>query len=182
MYVMYVLFACATAFLLAEPMGPLTRLARFLIGLVLVFLLWRPLVQVPERLIRAHLWAHLLLAATVVLSLAYAPSQAWRPLRSLGAGYRLQGVIIPMLPPRVGEVGAILLGLALIGLICRKLSLFPAVRVDRAGRRTDRGEPDPDVGGGGRLRAGDRADRRPGRRGPDGSPAWRCQGCSGSRS
>jgi hypothetical protein len=126
MYVMYVLFACATAFLLAEPMGPLTRLARFLLGLILVFLLWRPLVQIPERLVRAHLWAHLLLAATVFLSLAYAPSQAWRPLSSLGAGYRLQGVIIPMLPPRVGEVGAILLGLALIGLICRKLSFLPA--------------------------------------------------------
>jgi hypothetical protein len=125
-YVMYVLFATATAFLLAEPLGPLMRLARFLIGLVLVFLLWRPMVQIPERLIRAHLWAHLLLAATVVLSLAYAPSQAWRPLRSLGAGYRLQGVIIPMLPPRVGEVGAILLGLALIGLVCRKLSAIPA--------------------------------------------------------
>ncbi len=73
LYVMYVLFASATAFLLAEPLGPLMRLARFLIGLVLMFLLWRPLVQVPERLIRAHLWAHLLLAATVVLSLAYAP-------------------------------------------------------------------------------------------------------------
>ncbi|GAA2789587.1 hypothetical protein [Kribbella solani] len=127
LYVMYVLFACATAFLLAEPMGPLTRLARFLIGLVFLFLLWRPLVQVPERLVRAHLWAHLLLGATVVLSLAYSPSQAWRPLRSLGTGYRLQGVIIPMLPPRVGEVGAILLGLALIGLVCRKLSTLPAV-------------------------------------------------------
>jgi Na+-translocating ferredoxin:NAD+ oxidoreductase RnfD subunit len=108
-------------------MGPLIRLARFLIGLVFVFLLWRPLVQVPERLVRAHLWAHLLLAATVVLSLAYAPSQAWRPLSSLGTGSRLQGVIIPMLPPRVGEVGAILLGLALIGLLCRKVSALPAV-------------------------------------------------------
>lgn len=127
LYVMYVLFACATAFLLAEPLGPLTRLARFLIGLILVFLLWRPLIQIPERLVRATLWAHLLLAATVVLSLAYAPSEAWRPLNSLGAGYRLQGVIIPMLPPRVGEVGAIVLGLALIGLICRKLSTLPAV-------------------------------------------------------
>ncbi|MFK4085976.1 O-antigen ligase family protein [Kribbella sp. NPDC020789] len=126
-YVMYVLFATATAFLLAEPMGPLTRLARFLIGLVLIFLLWRPLVQVPERLVRAHLWAHLLLAITVVASLAYAPGLAWRPLSSLGAGSRLQGVIIPMLPPRVGEVGAILLGLALIGYLCRKLSLLSAV-------------------------------------------------------
>ncbi|MFF0271242.1 O-antigen ligase family protein [Kribbella sp. NPDC004536] len=126
LYVMYVLFACATAFLLAEPMGPLTRLARFMIGLVFVFLLWRPLIQVPERLVRAHLWAHLLLGATVVLSLAYAPSQAWRPLSSLGTGSRLQGVIIPMLPPRVGEVGAIMLGLALIGLLCRKLSALPA--------------------------------------------------------
>ncbi|HWD82061.1 MAG TPA: hypothetical protein VG497_24355 [Kribbella sp.] len=128
-YVMYVLFACATAFLLAEPMGPLTRLARFMIGLVLVFLLWRPLVQIPERLVRAHLWAHLLLAATVVLSLAYAPSQAWRPLSSLGTGSRLQGVLIPMLPPRVGEVGAILLGLAVIGLLCRKLSPLPGFAV-----------------------------------------------------
>ncbi|WUJ68662.1 hypothetical protein OG809_26575 [Kribbella soli] len=127
LYVMYVLFACATAFLLAQPMGPLTRLARFLIGLVFVFLLWRPLVQVPERLVRAHLWAHLLLAATVVLSLVYDPGQAWRPLSSLGTGSRLQGVIIPMLPPRVGEVGAILAGLALIGLVCRKLSALPAV-------------------------------------------------------
>ncbi|WP_432891904.1 O-antigen ligase family protein [Kribbella sp. CA-245084] len=127
LYVMYVLFACATAFLLAQPMGPLTRLARFLIGLVFVFLLWRPLVQVPERLVRAHLWAHLLLAATVVLSLVYDPGQAWRPLSSLGTGSRLQGVIIPMLPPRVGEVGAILCGLALIGLVCRKLSALPAI-------------------------------------------------------
>ena len=127
LYVMYVLFACATAFLLAEPMGPLTRLARFLIGLVFVFLLWRPLVQVPEQLVRARLWAHVLLAATVVLSLVYDPGQAWRPLSSLGTGSRLQGVIIPMLPPRVGEVGAILLGLALIGLVCRKLSALPAV-------------------------------------------------------
>ncbi|TCO52055.1 hypothetical protein EV646_1011052 [Kribbella antiqua] len=126
LYLLYVMFATATAFLLAEPLGPLMRLARFLIGLLLIFLLWRPLVQVPERLIRAHLWAHLLLASTVVASLAYAPSQAWRPLRSLGAGYRLQGVIIPMLPPRVGEVGAILLGLALIGFLCRKLALLPA--------------------------------------------------------
>ncbi|WP_406056987.1 O-antigen ligase family protein [Kribbella sp. NBC_00889] len=127
LYVLYVMFAVATAFLLAEPLGPLTRLARFLIGLILVFLLWRPLVQVPERLVRAHLWAHVLLAATVVASLAYAPSQAWRPLSSLGTGYRLQGVIIPMLPPRVGEVGAILFGLALLGLLCRKLSMIPSV-------------------------------------------------------
>ena len=126
LYVLYVMFAVATAFLLAEPLGPLTRLARFMIGLILVFLLWRPLVQVPERLVRAHLWAHVLLAATVVASLAYAPGQAWRPLSSLGTGYRLQGVIIPMLPPRVGEVGAILFGLALLGLLCRKLSFIPS--------------------------------------------------------
>jgi hypothetical protein len=140
LYLLYVLFATATAFLLAEPQGPLMRLARFLIGLVLLFLLWRPLVQVPERLIRAHLWAHLLLATTVMLSLAYAPSQAWRPLRSLGAGYRLQGVIIPMLPPRVGEVGAILLGLALIGFVCKKLAAVPAPKT-WAGRIFSLGVP-----------------------------------------
>jgi hypothetical protein len=126
LYVIYVLFATATCFLLADPLGPLLRLARLLLCLVLLFMLWRPLMQTPERLIRAHLWAHLLLAATVVLSVGYAPSQAWRPLSSFGTGFRLQGVIIPMLPPRVGEVGAILLGLAILALLARKLAVIPA--------------------------------------------------------
>ncbi|GAA1511836.1 hypothetical protein [Kribbella lupini] len=126
LYVVYVLFATATVFLLADPLGPLLRLARLLIGLVLFLMLWRPLIQTPERLIRAHLWAHLLLAGTIVLSLLYAPEQAWRPLSSFGTGFRLQGVLIPMLPPRVGEVGALLLGLAVIALLARKLAVLPA--------------------------------------------------------
>jgi hypothetical protein len=133
LYVVYVLFATATGFLLADPSGPLLRLARLLIGLILLFLLWRPLIQVPERLVRAHLWAHALLAATVVLSVVYVPEQAWRPLSSFGTGFRLQGVIIPMLPPRVGEVGAIMLGLAIVALVARKLSLIPATALIGAG-------------------------------------------------
>ncbi len=156
LYVLYVLFATATAFLLAEPLGPLTRLARFLIGLVLVFLLWRPLVQVPERLVRAHLWAHLLLAITVVASLAWAPSQAWRPLSSFGTGYRLQGVIIPMLPPRVGEVGAVLLGLGLDRLRLPEAVADSLGRADRSRRHPDRRQPNPYVGRRDRLRFGPR--------------------------
>ncbi|NEA33675.1 O-antigen ligase family protein [Streptomyces sp. SID13031] len=126
LYVVYALFATATAFLLAEPGGPLLRLARLLIGLLLLFMLWRPLIRVPERLIRAHLIAHLLLALTVVLSVIWRPTVAWRPLTSFGSGYRLQGVLIPMLPPRVGEVGAILLGLAIVAFCSRRLSVVPA--------------------------------------------------------
>lgn len=126
LYVVYALFATATAFLLAEPGGPLLRLARLMIGLILLFMLWRPLIRVPERLIRAHLVAHLLLALTVVLSLIWRPTVAWRPLSSFGTGYRLQGVLIPMLPPRVGEVGAIMLGLAIVAFCSRKLALVPA--------------------------------------------------------
>ncbi|TCN42815.1 O-antigen ligase [Kribbella orskensis] len=125
-YVGYVMFASATAFLLADPGGPLLRLARLMIGLFLLFMLWRPLIREPERLIRAHLLAHLLLALTVVLSLIWRPEVAWRPLSAFGTGYRLQGVLIPMLPPRVGEVGAILLGLAIIAFVSRKLTFFPA--------------------------------------------------------
>jgi hypothetical protein len=133
LYVVYVLFAAATTFLLAEPLGPLTRLLRMLIGLLMLFLLWGPLIQRPERLIRAHLIAHVLLGLTVVLSLVYRPSEAWRPLSSLGSGFRLQGVIVPMLPPRVGEVGAIMAGLALIALLARRLPVLPAGAVIAAG-------------------------------------------------
>ncbi|MDX6258730.1 MAG: hypothetical protein QOH84_418 [Kribbellaceae bacterium] len=125
-YVVYALFATATAFLLADPGGPLLRLARLMVGLILLLMLWRPLIRVPERLIRAHLVAHLLLALTVVLSVIWRPTVAWRPLTSFGSGYRLQGVLIPMLPPRVGEVGALLLGLAIVAFFSRKLSFVPA--------------------------------------------------------
>jgi O-antigen ligase len=126
LYIVYALFATAAAFLLAEPLGPLLRLARLLIGLMLLFVLWAPLIKRPERLLMAHLVAHLLLACTVVLSIAYRPGEAWRPVGTLGRGFRLQGVIIPMLPPRVGEVGAIVLGLAIIALVARKLPVLPA--------------------------------------------------------
>ena len=118
--------ATATAFLLSEPGGPLLRLARLLIGLLLLLMLWRPLIRVPERLLRADMFAHLALALTVVLSVVWRPEVAWRPLSTLGTGYRLQGVLIPMLPPRVGEVGAVLLGLAIIALIYRKITFVPA--------------------------------------------------------
>lgn len=133
LYIIYVMFAAATAFLLAEPLGPLVRLLRMLVGLLMLFLLWRPLIQRPERLIRAHLVAHVLLGLTVVLSVVYRPSEAWRPLSSLGTGFRLQGVIIPMLPPRVGEVGAIMVGLALIAVLARRLQVLPAGAVIATG-------------------------------------------------
>jgi hypothetical protein len=133
LYVVYVMFAAATGFLLAEPLGPLVRLLRMLIGLLMLFLLWRPLIQRPERLIRAHLVAHVLLGLTVVLSVVYRPSEAWRPLSSFGSGFRLQGVIVPMLPPRVGEVGAIMVGLALIALLARRLPVLPAGAVIATG-------------------------------------------------
>lgn len=126
LYIVYALFASATVFLLADPAAPLLRLVRLLIGLVLLLLLWRPLIQRPERLVKAHLIAHVLLALTVVASVAYRPGQAWRPLSSFGTGYRLQGVLIPMLPPRVGEVAAIMVGLALVALLARRLSVLPA--------------------------------------------------------
>lgn len=126
LYIVYVLFASATVFLLADPAAPLVRLLRLLIGLILLLLLWRPLIRQPERLIKAHLIAHVLLALTVVASVAWRPGQAWRPLSSFGTGYRLQGVIIPMLPPRVGEVAAVMVGLALIALLSRRLSVLPA--------------------------------------------------------
>ena len=58
-YVGYVLFASATAFLLADPGGPLLRLARLMIGLFLLFMLWRPLIREPERLLRALSLIHI---------------------------------------------------------------------------------------------------------------------------
>ncbi|WP_328995224.1 hypothetical protein OG394_11700 [Kribbella sp. NBC_01245] len=125
MYLGYVLFATATGFLLAEPMTPLLRLVRLATGLLLMMVIWRPLLSVPERLVKAHLYAHVFLAGLIAVGVLVSPSQAWRQISSLGAGYRLQGVILPMLPPRVGEVGALVCGLALIAVLNRRMKPIP---------------------------------------------------------
>jgi len=87
--------------------------------------LWRWLGGRPALFLRTHRAAHLLLGLVVVAGLAAAPSAAWTGQGSFGGGGRLRGVFLPILPTRVGEIGAILVGLALIALAFHRMQHLP---------------------------------------------------------
>jgi O-antigen ligase len=128
-YAAYLFVAAATAFHLIDPVASLLRVLRLALALGVPLLLWRWLTGDPIVFVRAHRTAHLLLGLTVFAGLAIFPSAAWDYRGSTGAGQRLQGVILPMLSPRVGEVGAIIAGLTLIGLVLGKVRRLPGLIV-----------------------------------------------------
>jgi hypothetical protein len=122
LYLGYLCVAAATAFHLADPVPPLLRVCRLGLGVAIPLLLWRWLGGRPDSFLTAHRTAHLLLGLVVVAGLAVSPSAAWSRQGSFSGGSdRLRGVILPMLPPRVGEVGAILVGLTLTALAFRRM-------------------------------------------------------------
>jgi O-Antigen ligase len=124
-YLGYLSVAVATAFHLADPVPPLLRAGRLALAIAIPLLLWRWLAGRPELFVGAHRVAHLLLVLTVIAGLAAIPGAAWDGQGMFGAGGRLQGVFLPMQPPRVGEIGAILAGLTLIALVFRRTRPVP---------------------------------------------------------
>ncbi|GAB3531978.1 membrane protein [Arthrobacter tecti] len=114
----------------ANPIEGALRSMRFSLALLLVVMIWTLVRGRPAMLIRAGMLAFAVLAGTVVLGLVLSPSQAWLDGEPFGAGGRLMGAYLPMMPPRVGEAGAILAGLAVILWADRRVSvtlLLPAL-------------------------------------------------------
>jgi O-antigen ligase len=126
LYIAYLFLATATAFHLSDPRTPLLRVGRLGLAIAIPLLLWSWLAGRPQQFLRAHRLAHLLLGLVVVAGLAAAPGDAWDAGRSFGDGGRLQGVFLPLLPPRVGEIGAVLVGLTAIALVFRQARRLPA--------------------------------------------------------
>jgi O-antigen ligase len=129
-YLGYIFVATATAFQLSDPVGPLLRVGRLGLAIAIPILLWRWLAGRSHLFLGAQRTAHLLITLVVLAGIAAAPGSAWAGSASgstwagsasFAAGGRLQGVFLPMLPPRVGEIGAILVGLTATALAFRKL-------------------------------------------------------------
>jgi O-antigen ligase len=126
LYIAYLFLVAATAFQLSDPRPPLLRVVRLGLAIAIPLLLWSWLAGRPQQFLRAHRLAHVLVGLVVVAGLAVAPGSAWDGAGSFGAGGRLQGVFLPMLPPRVGEIGAVLVGLTTIALVFRQARRLPA--------------------------------------------------------
>jgi O-antigen ligase len=119
-YFGYLFVAAATGFQLLNPVGTLLRVGRFGLAIAIPILLWRWLAGRSHLFLSAHRTAHLLMGLLVLAGIAVAPGSAWT------AAGRLQGIFLPMLPPRVGEIGAILVGLTATALTFRKVRGLPA--------------------------------------------------------
>jgi O-antigen ligase len=128
-YIGYLFVAAATAFHLSDPVPPLLRVGRLGLALAIPLLLWRWLAGRPAFFLGAHRLAHVLLGLVAIAGLATAPGAAWEDAGSFGAGGRLQGVFLPMHPTRVGEIGAIVVGLTTIALVFRQARRLPAAAV-----------------------------------------------------
>jgi hypothetical protein len=124
-YIGYLFVAAATAFHLSDPVPPLLRVGRLGLGIAIPLLLWRWLAGRPTLFLSAHRIAHVVVGLVAVAGLATAPSAAWDGGGSFGAGGRLQGVLLPMHPTRVGEIGAIVVGLTAIALVFRQTRRLP---------------------------------------------------------
>jgi hypothetical protein len=122
-YMMYLCVAAASAFQVQAAGTPLLRALRLGLAIWIPLLLWRWLGGRSALFVRAHRMAHALLVFVVVAGVALSPGNAWE---GSGSRARLQGAFIPMLPPRVGEVAAILAGLMIIALVFRQVRRIPA--------------------------------------------------------
>ncbi|MGV0110189.1 O-antigen ligase family protein [Arthrobacter sp. CP30] len=97
----------------AEEIGALLRSVRYLAGILVVVILGVLVRDRSGRVLAAGVAAFGLLGLSVAAGFASGGGQ-WLDGKPYSAGGRLAGGLLPMMPPRVGEIGAILVGLTLI--------------------------------------------------------------------
>ncbi|WP_026529624.1 O-antigen ligase family protein [Haematomicrobium sanguinis] len=130
-YLLFAVFVILTAVFLDDSGSILVRALRLAAGIAAFVLMWPLYRSAPIRLVDALFFAQFLLGLSVVAGLVLAPGSAWRATGGTGGtggtgepGGRLMGVLLPMLPPRVAEIGAILVGLAVFYWAFRRFSAW----------------------------------------------------------
>jgi O-antigen ligase len=126
LYLVYLLIAMSAAVYFWSGSAFL-RAARMAMVVAVPALLWKWLIGDPEGFLRVHRRAHVLLAASVLGGLLLGGAAAWEFGIPFGQGGRLQGILPPITAVRVGEVGAILGGLGLIGVAFRRIRPMPGL-------------------------------------------------------
>jgi hypothetical protein len=113
-YLVYAGVAVASSLLIGGVSSVTVRVVRLLAVLSVGLCLWPNIVAPRTRLITGMFIGYVILATTTILGPLVAPGRAWENGVPFTAGGRIIGPILPMLPTRIGEIGAIVVGLALI--------------------------------------------------------------------
>ena len=122
LYLLYGSYVVIFSVLQPNAVESAFRGTRLLLGLLVPVMLWPVVRGRPRLMIYACTAAYGGLALTVLAGAALSPEQAWQEGKPFQSA-RLVGAFLPMMAPRVGEIGAILVGLTVILWTQRKLHL-----------------------------------------------------------
>lgn len=113
LYLLYGVYVVISSAFQQDALEPMFRGTRLLLGLLVPVLLWSVVRGRFQIIAHANIAAHAALALTVLAGVALAPQFAWQDAPPFRA-QRLVGFFLPMMAPRVGEIGAVLVGLAFV--------------------------------------------------------------------
>jgi len=122
LYLLFTVVVILSALLLPSSLTIMVRAGRFMAGIAVLVLLFPLVKDRAHMFVRIMFGVHLVLGLSVFAGMVLLPSQAWLDGRNFAQGGRLMGAIMPMMPPRVGEIGAVVLGL---GVLLWALRLLP---------------------------------------------------------
>lgn len=119
-YVAYGATFTIASLALGHPVDATMRAMRLMLAVLVPVLAWPLLQRRPDHAVHAHLVAYAGLTGLIVVGAIALPGRAWHDTTGTG-GDRLMGAVLPMMPPRVGEIGAVLVGLAVVALLARRI-------------------------------------------------------------
>ncbi|MET1086634.1 MAG: O-antigen ligase family protein [Arthrobacter sp.] len=129
LYLLYGTYVVISSAFQPDALQAVFRGTRLLLGLLVPVLLWSVVRGRFRLIVYANTAAYAGLALTVFAGVVLAPGLAWQEGKPFQSA-RLVGAFLPMMAPRVGEIGAILAGLVVILWAQRKIGLVllaPAV-------------------------------------------------------
>lgn len=132
LYLFYGTYVVISSAFQPDALQAMFRGTRLLLGLIVPVLLWSVVRGRFRLMVYASTAAYACLALSVLAGVVLAPGLAWQGGGVSQSG-RLVGAFLPMMAPRVGEIGAVLAGLAVILWTQRKIGLLVLVPAVAAG-------------------------------------------------
>ncbi len=124
LWVVYAGYLSCSALLQDDFADPAMRAGRIAVGVLIPALIWGFIRCREGTLEAAACFTFAVLAFLIILGAIVEPGSTWLNGREFSSGGRLMGALLPMMPPRVGEVGAVLAGLALVQWSLGRISIW----------------------------------------------------------
>lgn len=134
LFLLYGTYVVISSAFQPDALQAVFRGTRLVLGLLVPVLLWSVVRGRFQLIVYANAAAYAGLALTVIAGVFLAPELAWQEGKPFQSA-RLVGAFLPMMAPRVGEIGAVLVGLTVILWTQRKIGLIvlaPAVMAGTA--------------------------------------------------